>query len=53
MAGTDFVGVNMDSGNATWTAESPMASLEILGPYAVTTSLRAAGVSTEVVRTRR
>jgi sugar phosphate isomerase/epimerase len=40
MAGKDFVGVNMDSGNATWTAEDPMRSLEILGRYAVTTSLR-------------
>jgi sugar phosphate isomerase/epimerase len=40
MAGKEFVGANMDSGNAVWTAEDPMASLEILGPYAVTTSLR-------------
>ena len=40
MAGKDFVGANMDSGNATWTAEDPIRSLEILGPYAVTTSLR-------------
>jgi len=39
-AGKDYVGANMDSGNAVWTAEDPMASLEILGPYAVTTSLR-------------
>jgi sugar phosphate isomerase/epimerase len=39
-AGRDFVGANMDSGNATWTAEDPMRSLEILGPYALTTSLR-------------
>jgi sugar phosphate isomerase/epimerase len=39
-AGKDFVGANMDSGNATWTAEDPMTSLEILGPYAATTSLR-------------
>ena len=39
-AGTDYVGVNMDSGNALWTMEDPMESLEILGPYAVTTSLR-------------
>lgn len=40
MAGKDFVGANMDSGNATWTLEDPLASLEILGPYALTTSLR-------------
>ncbi len=39
-AGKDFVGANMDSGNATWTLEDPMVSLEILGPYALTTSLR-------------
>jgi sugar phosphate isomerase/epimerase len=44
MAGKDFVGANMDSGNATWTAEDPMRSLEILGPYAVTTSLRESAV---------
>jgi len=40
MAGKDFVGANMDSGNATWTLEDPLASLEILGPYTLTTSLR-------------
>ena len=39
-AGKDYVGANMDSGNATWTMEDPMASLEILGPYVLTTSLR-------------
>lgn len=39
-AGKDFVGANMDSGNATWTMEDPLASLEILGPYVLTTSLR-------------
>ncbi|MDX1953716.1 MAG: TIM barrel protein [Verrucomicrobiota bacterium] len=39
-AGKDYVGANMDSGNATWTLEDPLASLEILGPYAATTSLR-------------
>lgn len=39
-AGRDYVGANMDSGNAVWTLEDPMVSLEILGPYAVTTSLR-------------
>ena len=30
----------MDSGNAVWTLEDPMDSLEKLGPYAFTTSLR-------------
>lgn len=39
-AGQDFVGANLDSGNAAWTLEDPTESLEILGPYAVTTSLR-------------
>jgi sugar phosphate isomerase/epimerase len=39
-AGRDYVGANMDSGNATWTIEDPLESLEILGPYALTTSLR-------------
>lgn len=39
-AGRDFVGVNMDSGNAAWTLEDPIASLETLGPLAVCTSLR-------------
>ncbi len=43
-AGKDFVGANMDSGNATWTMEDPMTSLEILGPYALTTSLRDSAV---------
>jgi 3-oxoisoapionate decarboxylase len=39
-AGKDYVGANLDSGNAAWTLEDPLASLEILGPYALTTSLR-------------
>lgn len=39
-AGKDWVGANMDSGNAAWTLEDPMESLSILGPYALTTSLR-------------
>jgi sugar phosphate isomerase/epimerase len=39
-AGRDYVGVNLDSGNAAWTLEDPVESLEILGPYALTTSLR-------------
>jgi sugar phosphate isomerase/epimerase len=39
-AGKDYVGANMDSGNATWTMEDPLASLETLAPYVVTTSLR-------------
>ena len=43
-AGRDYVGANMDSGNATWTMEDPLVSLEILGPYVATTSLRDSAV---------
>ncbi len=39
-AGSDFVGANMDSGNAVWTLEDPLDNLEILGPHVLTTSLR-------------
>lgn len=39
-AGKEYVGVNFDSGNAAWTLEDPLASLEILAPYTVSTSLR-------------
>ncbi len=39
-AGSDFVGANMDSGNAVWTLEDPVENLRNLGKYAVTTSLR-------------
>jgi sugar phosphate isomerase/epimerase len=39
-AGKEFVGANLDSGNATWTLEDPLASLEVLGPYTLCTSLR-------------
>lgn len=39
-AGKDYVGANMDSGNAMWTMEDPLASLETLAPYVLTTSLR-------------
>lgn len=39
-AGREFVGANLDSGNALWTLEHPLDSLERLGPYALTTSLR-------------
>lgn len=43
-AGKDWVGANMDSGNALWTLDHPMDSLEALGPYALTTSLRDSAV---------
>jgi sugar phosphate isomerase/epimerase len=39
-AGKDYVGANLDSGNAAWTLEDPLENLEILGPYTLTTSLR-------------
>lgn len=39
-AGPDFVGANIDSGNATWTLEDPLDNLKNLAPYALTTSLR-------------
>jgi sugar phosphate isomerase/epimerase len=31
-AGKDYVGATLDSGNATWALEDPMAKLEMLGP---------------------
>jgi len=39
-AGKDYVGVTLDTGNATWTMEDPMNSLEILAPYIVASALR-------------
>ncbi len=39
-AGPDFVGVNLDAGNAVWTLETPISNLENLGKYVLTTSLR-------------
>lgn len=43
-AGKDFVGANMDAGNATWTMEDPLTNLEVLAPYVLTTSLRDSAV---------
>ncbi len=43
-AGSDWVGVNLDSGNALWTLEDPTQSLEILGPHTLATSLRDSAV---------
>jgi sugar phosphate isomerase/epimerase len=43
-AGRDYVGANIDSGNALWTLEDPLASLETIGPYALTSSLRDSAV---------
>jgi len=39
-AGKNFVGVNIDSGNAAWTLEDPLDVLERLGPYTLCSSLR-------------
>jgi sugar phosphate isomerase/epimerase len=39
-AGKDWVGANLDSGNAASTLEDPLISLENLGPYTIATSLR-------------
>jgi sugar phosphate isomerase/epimerase len=39
-AGKDFVGANIDSGNATWTLEDPAEVLETLGPVTICSSLR-------------
>ena len=39
-AGKEYVGANVDSGNAVWTLEDPLTNLENLAPYALTTSLR-------------
>lgn len=38
--GKDFVGVTIDSGNATWTLEDPMGNLEILAPYILSSGIR-------------
>ncbi len=43
-AGEDYVGANLDSGNATWTLEDPLTNLELLGPHVLTTSLRDSAV---------
>ena len=39
-AGRNYVGATVDSGNATWTLEDPMANLEILAPYAASSGIR-------------
>jgi len=43
-AGKDFVGSCLDSGNPLWAAEDPLLTLEILGPYVVTTHIRDSAV---------
>jgi hypothetical protein len=39
-AGTDFVGACLDTGNPVWVAEDPLLTMEVLGPYAITTHMR-------------
>src|SRR5437763_2093272 len=39
-AGKEYVGANVDSGNATWTMEEPLQNLETLAPYVVATHFR-------------
>jgi sugar phosphate isomerase/epimerase len=38
--GPDCVGATMDAGNAAWALEDPAESLEMLGPYALTSGIR-------------
>lgn len=39
-AGQDMVGACLDTGNPMWCLEDPLLTLEVLGPYAVTTHVR-------------
>jgi sugar phosphate isomerase/epimerase len=39
-AGTDIAGATVDAGNAAWTLEDPVANLEVLAPYAVSSGIR-------------
>jgi sugar phosphate isomerase/epimerase len=43
-AGTDFVGVCLDSGNPVWTIENPHLTLETLAPYVLTSHVRDSAV---------
>jgi sugar phosphate isomerase/epimerase len=43
-SGKDFVASCLDTGNPMWVMEHPMVTLEILGPYAVTTHVRDSAV---------
>jgi sugar phosphate isomerase/epimerase len=44
MAGKDFVGVCLDSGNPLWTLEDPHLTLETLHPYVLTSHVRDSAV---------
>ena len=39
-AGKDFVAACLDTGNPMWVIEDPLVTLEVLGPYTVTTHIR-------------
>jgi len=39
-SGKDFVGACLDTGNPMWVMENPLVTLEVLGPYALTTHVR-------------
>lgn len=39
-AGKDYVSACLDTGNPMWVIEDPLVTLEILGPYTVTTHIR-------------
>ena len=43
-SGKDFVAANLDTGNPMWVAEDPVLTMEILGPYTVTTHIRDSAV---------
>ncbi len=45
-AGTDYVGVCIDSGNASWALEDPHLTLETLAPYVLTSHMRDSAVWT-------
>jgi sugar phosphate isomerase/epimerase len=39
-SGKDFVAACLDTGNPMWVVEDPLVTLEVLGPYTVTTHIR-------------
>lgn len=43
-AGSDFVGVCLDSGNPLWTMEDPHVCLDVLHPYVLTSHIRDSAV---------
>ncbi len=43
-SGPDFVGACVDTGNPMWVMENPVLTMEVLGPYALTTHVRDSAV---------